>query len=261
MPASIYYFTGTGNSLHVARAVAEQLGESKVMNIVRQNGLDVIEDKSDTVGIIFPVYYYNMPHIVQEFVKKLQLDSKAYVFGIATCGGKSGNSIQMLDRLLKVNGVHLSAGFTLTMVDNAYIGIIDLVTPPEERGLVLKASEDSLSDIIEILKKKEKHELKSDYSLVTGLTGDLGIALTTHIYRLSRRFKATDKCTGCGICEKLCPAGNITCVDKKVTWGNNCTQCLACFNWCPQTAIEIGNRSANIARYHHPDIALKDMLK
>ena len=80
------------------------------------------------------------------------------------------------------------------------------------------------------------------------------------LYRLPRRFNATDKCNGCGMCEKICPVGNIKQANKKVTWGDHCTHCLACFHWCPQTAIEIGKKSANIARYHHPDIILKDMI-
>jgi len=259
MSTSISYFTGTGNSLHVARTIAEQLGGSKVINIARRKGLDVIEDKSDTVGIVFPVFYLNMPNIVKNFVKRLRLDPKAYVFGVGTCGGQSGNSIPMLDKLLQANGVRLSAGFTLKMVDNAYIGI-DLVTPQNERDQVQKASEDSLSKIIDKLKKRETSELKFNYSITTDLMGGMSSAFAADLYRLPRRFNATDKCNGCGICEKLCPVGNIKQTNKKVTWGNQCTHCLACFHWCPQTAIEIGKKSANIARYHHPDIILKDMI-
>ncbi len=259
MATSIYYFSGTGNSLHVARTIAEQLGESKVINIARLK-LDIIEDKSDVVGIVFPVFYMDAPNIVKDFVKKLRLNPKAYVFSIATCGGRSGNSLQTLDKILKINGGHLSAGFTLKTVDNAYIGI-DLVTPLEEREKVLKASDEELTTIIEILKKRETHVPKLNYSIGSGIGGGMSSTFATHLYRLPRRFNVTDKCTGCGICQKLCPVGNIKQVDKKVTWGNNCTQCLACFHWCPQAAIEIGKKSGNIARYHHPAIKVNDLIK
>jgi ferredoxin len=260
MSTSIYYFTGTGNSLHVARTVAEQLGNSQVINILRQKGKGMIEDQSDTVGIVFPVFYMNMPVIVQAFVKKLKLDLNAYVFGIATCGGRSGNSLQTLDKLLQANGAHLSAGFTLKMVDNAYIGM-DLVTPLEERDQVQKVSEDSLNKIIVALKNKERSGQKFDYSIASGLMGGMSSTFAADIYRLPRRFNVTGKCTGCGICAKVCPVGNITQIDKKVTWGNHCTHCLACFHWCPQAAIEIGKKSADIARYHHPAIKVSDLIK
>ncbi len=83
MSTSIYYFSGTGNSLHVARTIAEQLGESKLVNIARLK-LGAVEDKNDTLGIVFPVFYLDAPNIVKDFVKKLRLDANAYVFSIAT---------------------------------------------------------------------------------------------------------------------------------------------------------------------------------
>ena len=259
MPTTIYYFTGTGNSLHVARKIAEQLGESKIINIARARG-DVIDDKSEIVGIVYPVYYRNPPNIVKDFVKKLRLDPKAYVFGIATCGGSAGNSISMLDKLLSGNGSRLSAAFELVMADNAYL-FVNLVTPPAERDELYNSSEEGLNNIIDVLRKREggREKIKSDIS--GDIMGGIGSALITDVYRLRKRFRSTDKCNGCGICEKICPVGNITRADKKVSWGNKCTQCLACFHWCPQTAIEIGNKSASIARYHHPDIKLSDMIK
>jgi Pyruvate/2-oxoacid:ferredoxin oxidoreductase delta subunit/flavodoxin len=260
MSMTIYYFTGTGNSLHVARSIADQLGESNLINIAGQKGPDVIEDKSDMVGIVFPVFYLNAPVIVQDFVKKLKLDPDAYVFGIATCGGRPGNSLQTLDNLLKANGGHLAAGFILKMVGNAYIGM-NFVTPLDERDQVQKSSEDGIKNIVETLKKRAKGETKFNYSIGSGLMGGMSSAIAADLYRLPRRFNTTDKCTGCDICEKICPASNIKQVDKKVMWGDHCTHCLACFHWCPQSAIEIGKKSADIARYHHPAIKVSDLIK
>ena len=50
-------------------------------------------------------------------------------------------------------------------------------------------------------------------------------------------FYASDKCIGCGKCEKLCPLNNIKMVDKKPTWNHNCTHCMACIGNCPVEAI------------------------
>jgi ferredoxin/flavodoxin len=260
MPASIYYFTGTGNSLHTARRIADALGDARVINIARQKGHATIEDKSDTVGIVFPVYYYRLPRIVHEFVEKLRLDTNAYIFAVGTCGGDVGNSLSELDGLLRKNGGHLSAGFKALMPDNAYIGM-NLVTPLDERAGVLKASEERLSSIIEAIKKKDTSAYNRGSGMLSAIMGIAGSGFAMNIYRLPKRFKATEKCNCCAVCEKICPVGNITRDGKKVTWGNKCVQCLACFHWCPETAIEIGGKSANVPRYHHPDITLNDMLK
>jgi len=37
-------------------------------------------------------------------------------------------------------------------------------------------------------------------------------------------------------------------------------QCMACFHWCSQGAINWGVNTGNTIQYHHPQIALKDII-
>lgn len=72
-------------------------------------------------------------------------------------------------------------------------------------------------------------------------------------YRLfvnDRKFTATEECTGCGRCEKLCPLANISLEDGRPVWHGNCTQCMACIGACPQNAIEFGSRAKGKRRYY-----------
>ena len=66
----IYYFTGTGNSLQIAEDLSGELGESSINKIAEYSG-DLIE--ADTLGIIFPIYFWGLPLIVCEFLKKLNV--------------------------------------------------------------------------------------------------------------------------------------------------------------------------------------------
>jgi len=79
METSIFYFSTTGNSLLMARRIAEGLGETRLIAIprVKDNLIDVT---SDRIGIVFPVYVWGLPRIVTEFIKKLHLSSSTYVF-------------------------------------------------------------------------------------------------------------------------------------------------------------------------------------
>jgi flavodoxin len=197
MATTIYYFTGTGNSLHVARKIAEALGESKVINIARAKG-GVIEDESETIGIVFPVFYRNPPNIVKDFVKRLRLDPKAYIFAVGTCGGSAGNSLWTIDKILARNGQHLSAAFKLEMADNAYLGI-NIVTPPVKRDEVYMASEERIKGIIDALEKREHVYEKMKVGISSDIAGGIGSVLITDVYRLRKRFRSTDKCNGCGI--------------------------------------------------------------
>lgn len=51
-----------------------------------------------------------------------------------------------------------------------------------------------------------------------------------------------EKCTGCGVCERLCPTKNIRIQCGAAVSGNKCTMCYRCFSNCPQKAITIIGR-------------------
>ncbi|MCD7828782.1 MAG: 4Fe-4S binding protein [Clostridiales bacterium] len=55
---------------------------------------------------------------------------------------------------------------------------------------------------------------------------------------ITREFKITEKCTGCGICGTVCPQ---SCIDftgvPAVIKQNNCLRCGNCFEVCPQKAV------------------------
>ncbi|MFX0025547.1 MAG: FAD-binding protein [Candidatus Hermodarchaeota archaeon] len=48
-----------------------------------------------------------------------------------------------------------------------------------------------------------------------------------------------EKCTGCGLCEKVCPFGAIKIVEKIAVIGDECTLCGACVDQCNLKAISI----------------------
>ena len=48
----------------------------------------------------------------------------------------------------------------------------------------------------------------------------------------------TEKCVGCGICERNCPTGAIHVVDRKATINDKCVGCNICFKVCRKEAVE-----------------------
>ncbi len=54
MSTEIYYFSGTGNSLHVAKELQQRLPAAALTPIVRLLPQDTIRAGADTVGFVFP---------------------------------------------------------------------------------------------------------------------------------------------------------------------------------------------------------------
>lgn len=67
---------------------------------------------------------------------------------------------------------------------------------------------------------------------------------------MTKKFYATDACTGCGLCTKVCPLKNITLENGRPSWHGNCTQCQACISICPHTAIEYGKITLGKRRHY-----------
>jgi flavodoxin len=83
----IYYFSGTGNSLHIAKELQKRILGTNLIPIVSLLNKDVIETSGETIGLVFPIHGMTVPIPVKKFVKKLDLKSSEYTFGIATRAG------------------------------------------------------------------------------------------------------------------------------------------------------------------------------
>ena len=79
----ILYSSGTGNSLAIARQLAEQLHEP-LTPLVDAAGVDMTNEKR--IGLVFPTYDFNLPPALPEMVSHLKISPKSYVFTVVTCG-------------------------------------------------------------------------------------------------------------------------------------------------------------------------------
>lgn len=72
----------------------------------------------------------------------------------------------------------------------------------------------------------------------------------TRAMQPAKPFYATDKCIGCGKCEKICPLNNIYMEDRRPQWKKPCAHCMACIGNCPVEAIEFGNITQKKKKYN-----------
>ena len=55
MGTQIYYFSGTGNSLHIAKELQNRLSDTNLISMISAIKSNKMETKVDKVGFIFPI--------------------------------------------------------------------------------------------------------------------------------------------------------------------------------------------------------------
>ena len=66
----VFYFSGTGNCLKVAKSIANELGNTEIISMAK-SGNYFLKKQYDTIGFIYPTYFWGLPKKVIEFVSGL----------------------------------------------------------------------------------------------------------------------------------------------------------------------------------------------
>jgi ferredoxin len=260
----VYYFTGTGNSLAVARDMAEKL-KARLTPVTLDISQEGLLTQADTVGFVFPVYDFKPPPVVEEVIRQSQNLSSRYLFAACTYGIAPSQSLRHLEKVIVSRGGQLAAGFAVGMPHN---GIGCSAVSEGEHKRLFKNWKGRSREICEYIEAKEKGRIESS-SLFSGLSGNLKMAPT--LFRFLGRvllkginslaLTASNDCNGCGICARICPMHNIEIVSDKPTWADRCASCFACLHWCPKGAVSLGGFDADIRPYHHPDVKISDLIR
>ncbi|MGV8120096.1 MAG: EFR1 family ferrodoxin [Candidatus Xenobiia bacterium LiM19] len=259
MKTVIYYYSGTGNSLWVARTLAAELGDTELISIPAVRS-EAQKTEAECLGLVFPVYMWGVPSAVVKLVSNLGAPAPKYFFAVAVNAGQVAGTLVQLESLAKDRGVSLDAGFSIKM-PSSYIPWGG-PGPQEKLKRLYDEAREKIALIAPAVREKKKLPVEK---------GTLWqrILLSGLLYRVSydkvpsmdRDFWVDEKCNGCGTCQLLCPAGNITMENGKPHWNQKCQQCFACLQWCPKEAMQYGKNTPKYERYHHPEVALKDILQ
>jgi ferredoxin len=246
----IFWFSGTGNSLHAAKLLSAELGNLPLIQITDASPTGAVGGKAVKVGFVFPSYYGNLPRAVRTFIEKLEIAPDTYIFAVVTMGAVGQGSVAAIDKALKEKSLRLNYGRGVRMPAN-YVISYNPADPAKSTKTLHKADARLHAIAAEIAAGEQT--VKTFPFTAKNLYKDVAA--------LDAAFAVSDRCTGCGLCERICPVGNITMTGGKPSWQHHCEHCVACISWCPAKAIEYGEKTVSRRRYRNPDINANELTR
>jgi flavodoxin len=209
MRTNLFYFTGTGNSLKLAKELATELSGAKVISIAKAIK-EEIDTSPECIGLVFPVYAFNAPVIVKDFINKLGDVRDRYIFAVANCAKIAGDVLGEVETGLKKKGAKLSAGFIVKMPGN-YTALYGAI-PDEKQEKVFTEARKKIKQIAEIVKNKNKGPLSRPKLLLRGAS-----FLVRHFFSREKMHREDKKCV------KVCPVDNVgLSKEKRPVWHHRC---------------------------------------
>ena len=268
----IFYFSGCGNSKHVAEAIAAGLNDTLIFipEAARNNQYDYTLAEGERLGFVFPIYAWGPPKLVLDFIKKMTVKvhelvegpvynqngvstsstTLSYLYFACTCGDQSGLAEKVMRKTLEEKGWSLSACFSVQMPET-YIGMPGFKLDSEENVKRKCAETDAtLERNMPRLANKEQFSemIKGGAAWLKTYVINPGFnRLATN----DTKYLSTEACIHCGKCVETCPLKNITLEDGRPKWNGNCTMCMACYHHCPVNAIQYGKATVGKGQYYY----------
>ena len=255
----IFYFSGCGNSRHVAETLAAGLNDTLIFipEAAREGQYEYEQAKNEGLGFVFPVYSWAPPKLVMDFIEKLRVKAwpfkgptwPVYLYFACTCGDECGLTEKIFRKAIEQKGWDLSACFSVKMPET-YIGMPGFKLDTDENARKkIEAADATLARNIPRLLNKE---------YFTEMTIGNFAWLKSRVINKSfnqfatddSKYLSTEACIYCGKCVEVCPLKNITLEGGRPKWNGNCTMCMGCYHHCPVNAIQYGKATVGKGQYY-----------
>lgn len=277
----IYSFSGTGNSLAVARRIAGSVPDAEIVPLVPLLNApeETVIKPAGPVGLVFPVYMNGLPIPVRRFLQRVDFSAVDYLFAVATHGGVPGNAGGLINRVLAAAAPAprlLDEFFTLEMILNTPKGVAprplmrmnwaETIGQSEVDAMILRTDRE-IEDIVASISMRTTG-FAARYRTDRRIRGTLATRILWRLtegsgHKLPFLLDAS-VCTRCGTCSDVCPTGRVVRdAQDRPSWpvDSPCYFCYACFNYCPEQAIGVKHYRMRTGRYHYPGISARDIAR
>lgn len=244
----VLYFTGTGNSRHIAERIAHALNDTLISLNDRIKSGDITPlAVNGRLVLVMPTYAWRIPRIVRDHLLRTELRGARETWFVMDCGSEIGNAAKYNRALCREKGLVYMGTAQIVMPEN-YIAMFNAPQVEEARQIVARAEPD-IDGAIAAVRENRAFPPPRRKFYDRFMSGPVNPIFYSCFVK-ANAFTVGNACTGCGQCVRRCPLNNITLQTGKPVWGQNCTHCMACICYCPAEAIEYGKKSLGKPRYH-----------
>lgn len=234
------YFTGTYNT----RYVTDLLDQKWQENHHETKRIEICSDtpSSDTssfdlIGIGYPIYGFNSPKILNDYLKKVRFRENQPYFIYKNSGetfAANNASSRIIIRRLKRKKLKLIGEYHFVMPYNIHFAF--------ERAFIKEIIEMN-HKLTEVLYAQLMHHqgqvIKTNlfyrfFSVLVSVQ-KIGGPINSFFYKVD-----VQKCIHCLRCVRECPTKNIALKNGKIVFSHRCLMCMRCSFYCPVNAIHIG---------------------
>lgn len=247
---TILYFSATGNNLYVAKELGGTI--LSIPQVIKHNKF-VFED--DKIGLVFPVFGLCVPPYIENFMRHAAFHTQ-YLFSVITYGFYTGAAVSHLLEIADSRNLKFSYVETLKMVEN-YLPGFDM--KKQKKGEEKKKIDKHLKTIkMEISAGKVRIHKDSYFDKMMTKQHRNNFAYPIGA-GYSKEYTVTEDCSGCGVCQNVCPVDNIILKEGRPVFQRNCISCLSCIQNCPKTAIHMSSEK-NEERFRNKHVSLQEIV-
>ncbi len=245
----VLYFSATGNTKFIAEEIAARLGDEAMDLLERIKAGDYSEIRSEKPFVICaPAHVCEMPRFFAKFIDRVKLAGNENVYYVFTSGGYAGIAASLAKRQAKHKGMKYFGAAEFKMPRNYPVSRHYPLLSEEENKQRIEASYERIPAVVDRISRGEKLKYRHIFLFELIITLPFNPVWTGKMHKTTP-FYATDKCIGCGKCEKLCPVNRITMQEGRPKWEGICAHCMSCLSGCPVEAIEYRDRTEGKYRY------------
>ncbi|MDR3590002.1 MAG: EFR1 family ferrodoxin [Negativicutes bacterium] len=248
-----FFMTGTGNSHKVAKWFLQGLGQEEPRLVqIQENQPAAATLDNDLLVFSYPTHGFTAPWLMIKHIFRLPrghgthavvLPTRAGTRLLGLClPGMEGTAGYLIALLLWLRGYFVRGVSAVDMPSNwtaVHSGL-----NPENAGVIAGRGQAKVMNI--------SQQILAGRALYNGfipLILGLLLAQLSFMYLivgqlvLAKLFFASDHCSRCGLCLRICPRQAIRLLGDRPYWTYACDSCMACMNYCPASAVQVSSPS------------------